>query len=100
MYTYIYKYIYLYYMLYFIYVLNILYIIYILYIYIYIVFNKKINFISKSIRQCLDQLHIYTKILLQLSNLQIVFLHILIFYYYKNGNTNIRKITKRKLRKN
>ena len=35
--------------------------------------QQEINFFSKSFRQRLSQLHIYIKILLQLSNLQIVF---------------------------
>ena len=41
--------------------------------YIYIVFQQEINFICKSFRLRLYQLHTYNKILLQLSNLQIVF---------------------------
>ena len=36
--------------------------------------GNKLNFISKSFLLCLYQLHIYNEILLQLSNLQIVFL--------------------------
>ena len=39
--------------------------------------QQEITFFSKSFRQRLSQLHIYIKILLQLSNLQIVF-----FYKY------------------
>ena len=35
--------------------------------------QQEINFFSKSFQQRLSQLHIYIKILLQLSNLQIVF---------------------------
>ena len=34
------------------------------------------------------------------SNLQIVFLQVSIFHYYRNGNTNIKKLTKRYLWKN
>ena len=73
------------------------------YIYIYTYreresIQQEINFISKSFWQCFYQLHIYIKILLQLSNLY--FLQILIFHYYRNGNTNIKKLTKRQLRQN
>ena len=39
-------------------------------------------------------------ILLPLSNLQITFLQILIFHYYRNGNTNIKKLAKGQLRQN
>ena len=53
--------------------------------------QQEINFICKSFRQRLYQLHIYNKILIQSSNLQIVFLQILIFHYYRNSNTNIKK---------
>ena len=67
--------------------------------YIYSI-QQEINFFCKSFRQRLSQLHIYIKILLQLSNLQIIFfLQILIFHYYRNGNTNIKKLTKRQLHK-
>ena len=59
--------------------------------------QQEINFICKSFRLRLYQLHIYNKILLQLSNLQIVFLQISIFHYYSNGNTNIKKMIKRQL---
>ena len=54
--------------------------------------QEKINFLCKSFRLCLYQLHIYNKMLLQLSNLQIPFLQTLIFHYYSNGNTNIEKL--------
>ena len=70
-----------------------------IYIYLSIYINiyresiqQEITFICKSFRQCLYQLLIYNKILLQLSNLQIVFLQILIFHHCRNGNTNIKKI--------
>ena len=62
--------------------------------------QQEINFLCKSFRQRLYQLHIYNKILLQSSNLQILFLQILIFDYYRNGNTNMKKLTKRQLRQN
>ena len=66
-------------------------------IYIYSI-QQEINFFSKSFRERLSQLNIYIKILLQLSNLQIaLFLQILIFHYYRNGNTIIKKLTKRQL---
>ena len=74
-----------------------------IYIYIYICIHteresiqQEINFISKSFWQCFYQLHICIKILLQLSNLY--FSQILIFHYYRNGNTNIKKLAKRQLR--
>ena len=38
--------------------------------------------------------------MLQLSNLQIAFLQILIFHYYRNGNTNMKKLAKGQLRQN
>ena len=85
-YTYIHIYTYIYICIY-IYVIYInvlilslsLYIYICIYIYIYIYIHlysiqQEINFISKSFRQCLYQLHIYIKILLQLSNLQIIVL--------------------------
>ena len=56
--------------------------------------QQVIYFTSKSFQQWLYQLHIYIKILPQLPNLQIVFLQILIFTYYRNGNTSIEKIDK------
>ena len=62
--------------------------------------QQEIYFVCKSLRQYLYQLHTYNKILLQLSNLQIVFLQILIFHYYRNGNTNIKKLKKKQLRQN
>ena len=48
--------------------------IYVLYLYIYSI-QQEINFFCKSFRQRLSQLHIYIKILLQLSNLQIIFFY-------------------------
>ena len=57
--------------------------------------QQEINFVCKSFRQRLYQLHIYNKILLQSSNLQIYQI-----CYYRYGNTNIKKLTKRQLRQN
>ena len=56
---------------------------------------QEINCICKSFRVCLYQLHICYKILLGLSNLQIDFKPILIFHYYRNGNSSIKKIDKK-----
>ena len=81
-------------MVYYIYILHLYYIYIQLHIYVCIYLYVEYS-TSESFRLCLYQLHIYNKILLQSSNLQIVFLQILIFYYYRNGNTNIKKLTKK-----
>ena len=52
--------------------------------------QQEINFICKSFQQCLYQLHIYNKILLQLSNLQIVFFTNFDFLLFRNVNINIK----------
>ena len=62
--------------------------------------QQEINFISKSFRQCLYQLHIYIKILLQLSNLQIVFFTNFHFSLLQEWEYQYKKLTKRQLRQN
>ena len=52
--------------------------------------QQEINLICKSFQQCLYQLHIYNKILLQLSNLQIVFFTNFDFLLFRNVNINIK----------
>ena len=61
------------------------------------IIQQEMNFIFKSFQLCLYQLHVYNKLLLGLSNLQIVFIQILIFHYYRNGNTKIKKLIIRQL---
>ena len=81
-------------MVYYIYILHLYYIYIQLHIYVCIYLYAEYS-TSESFRLCLYQLHIYNKILLQSSNLQIIFSQILMFHYYRNGNTNINKIDKK-----
>ena len=57
--------------------------------------NNKLNFISKSFWLCLYQLHIYNKILLKLSNLQIVFLTDFDFSLLQKREYQYKKIDSR-----
>ena len=93
-YTYIYICIYIYVIYINVLILSLSLYIYILYIYVYIYIyiyihlysiQQEINFISKSFRQCLYQLHIYIKILLQLSNLQIIVLFYKFWFFIITG---------------